>query len=72
MPHPIEVPAWLLSRLYLKSGVLNDERTAVICGLEEEPMRADTFSIDLTMRADWEEIKRRLDEEGFGKPKNAT
>jgi hypothetical protein len=45
MPQPIQVPAWLLSRLYLKSGVLKDERTAVISGPQEEPTRANTFSI---------------------------
>ena len=72
MPHPIEVPAWLLSRLYLKSGVLNEDRTAVISGPHEGPTRGNTFSIDLTMRADWEEIKRRLDEEGFGVSKKAN
>ena len=65
MADPVPVPAWLLSRLFLKSGVLNGERTEVISGPHKQPTGAGTFSIDLTKRADWREIQRRLAQEGF-------
>lgn len=57
----VDVPAWLLSRLFLKRGVFNDDRTSVNGGSEA----LGTFSIDLTQRADWEAIKKRLADEGF-------
>ena len=57
----VDVPAWLLSQLFLKHGVFNNDRTGVICGSEA----LGTFSIDLTKRADWEGTKQRLADEGF-------
>jgi hypothetical protein len=57
----VDAPAWLLSQLFLKHGVFNNDRTAVICGSET----LGTFSIDLTKRADWEGTKKRLADEGF-------
>lgn len=57
----VGVPAWLLSQLFLKHGVFNDDRTAVSSGSEA----LGTFSMDLTKRADWEAIKKRLADDGF-------
>jgi hypothetical protein len=63
MTYPVEVPDWLLGRLFLNRGVFNEERTAVISGSQEEP--TDSFSVDLTERSDWEQIKERLANEGL-------
>jgi len=65
MANPVQVPAWLLRRLFLKSGVFNEERTVVISGPQGQPTGTGTFSIDLTRRSDWEEIQRLLAQEGF-------
>ena len=48
------VPTWLLNQLFIKNGVFNQDRTAVVSG-QDAP---HTFSIDLTQRADWEAIKK--------------
>jgi len=55
------VPSWLLNQLFIKNGVFNQDRTAVVSG-QDAP---HTFSIDLTQRTDWEAIKKRLSEEGL-------
>jgi hypothetical protein len=63
MTYPVEVPDWLLDRLFLNRGVFNEERTAIISGSQEDA--TDSFLVDLTERPDWDEIKNRLAEEGF-------
>jgi len=65
MANPVQVPAWLLRRLFLKSGAFNEERTVVISGPQGQPTGTGTFSIDLTRRSDWQEIQRTLAQEGF-------
>jgi len=65
MANPVQVPAWLLRRLFLKSGAFNGERTVVISGPQGQPTGTGTFSIDLTRRSDWEEVQRLLAQEGF-------
>ena len=52
-----DVPAWLLDHLYLKTGIFNDDETAVTSALDDP--RA--FSIDLTKRPDWQTIQKATD-----------
>jgi hypothetical protein len=61
MENPPNVPGWLLSQLFLKKGIFNDEKNAVISGIEEP----HPSSIDLTQRSDWEAVQKRLADEGF-------
>jgi hypothetical protein len=63
MTYPVEVPDWLLDRLFLNRGMFNEERTAVISGSLEDA--TDSFPVDLKGRSDWDEIKDRLAREGF-------
>jgi hypothetical protein len=72
MGKPSNIPDWLLNQLFLKHGVFNADRTAVISGHksdgdgenpDSEP--EGTFSIDLTRRPDWETIRKKLADEGF-------
>ena len=73
MAEPLKVPVWLLSQLFLKGGVFNDDRTAVLSAYHPKESAVlnpgsdthGTFSIDLTRRAGWESIKKRLADEGF-------
>ena len=50
-----DVPAWLLDHLYLKTGIFNDDETAVTSALD------GPFSIDLTKRPDWQTIQKATD-----------
>jgi hypothetical protein len=61
MENPLPVPDWLLRELFLNNGIFNDEKTAVISGIEAP----SPFTIDLTQRSDWQAIQKRLAEEGF-------
>lgn len=63
MNYPVEVPDWLLQRLFLKRALFNEERTVVISGSQEDA--TDSFLVDLTQRSDWDEVRNRLENEGF-------
>lgn len=63
MNYPVEVPDWLLQRLFLKRALLHEERTVVISGSQEDA--TDSFLVDLTQRSDWDEVRNRLENEGF-------
>ena len=61
MEDPLNDPAWLLSQLFLKNGVFNHDKTAVISGIAAPR----SFAIDLTKRPDWEAVRKRLADEEF-------
>jgi hypothetical protein len=74
MAHPSDVPRWLLNHLFLKDGIFNDDRTAVISGYDTHA-GADpgseahrTFTTDLATRHDWKAIQNRLADEQFACP----
>jgi len=68
---PKEAPAWLREELFLIDGVFNQDRT-VVTGRPNSHASAvfntgsgapGTLTVDLTKRADWEAIKKRLADE---------
>jgi hypothetical protein len=68
-----DVPAWLLSELFLISGVFLDKTTVrgqrnphslALANIGNGPPSTEV-TVDLTTRADWGAIKKRLADEGF-------
>ncbi len=72
MVDPTDVPDWLLEELNLSVGFFYDKTT--VRGRPTAKAKAtgnlgngpsDTLTVDLTKRADWKMIQRRLAGEGF-------